>query len=96
MKNKTQSHENIENKCEVLEKEEIGYVRFTHSNYSGYEKVTFYKDKNGRIYHQAHFVDPFDDTERLDKLRPCKLNNYEVENLVKKKTIENYPRFYCD
>lgn len=72
----------------------LGLATFLHSQYSGFENVLFYQDRQGELLYQVEYVDPFDSSNRGKELRPCPLKEREVERLIKEKVVTDYKRFY--
>ncbi len=73
----------------------IGSANFTHSDTSGEEHVSFYRDTSNALYQEVCFIDPFDQSASAKTSR-CALDTEEVKRLVALRNIRDYRRFYWD
>lgn len=72
----------------------LGLATFLHSQYSGFETVLFYQDQQGKLLYEVQYVDPFDSSSGRKELRPCPLEEQEVDRLIREKVVTDYKRFY--
>lgn len=75
----------------------LGATLLEHTEYSGYELARFYQCMTcGSNHQQITFFDPFDNSERVEPLKPCRLDHDEIKKLVKEVKVSDYRRFYWD
>lgn len=75
----------------------LGATILEHTSYSGYELAQFYQCITcGSNHQQITFFDPFDNSERVEPLKPCRLDPEEIKKLVGGEKVSDYRRFYWD
>jgi len=69
-------------------KNHIGNVYVTHTNYSGTENVHLYSCPNcQRTYEQTHYFDPLDDSDFVGKLKEFDISDEDLAMLIQKRNL---------